>query len=214
LDTSGASVPYPTTLQVLQYRFPSGPETMSYPYLDLNARATSPIDFVEESEVNGIPVYHFRQTIPVTSLHDVAPTATSKLTLPAAKWGLEGDGDVTMLRFYTNVRDVWVEPRTGAVLKGGEQLHLFYGRSANQVDVTALKTHLVFDEETIESQIAVTQDSLDKLDLFGKTLPIILGILAAILIIAGAVLGVMSAGGSTARRTYDPPTEQLRSTNL
>ncbi|MFE7722503.1 porin PorA family protein, partial [Nocardia rhizosphaerihabitans] len=115
---------------------------------------------------------------------------------------------------YTNTRDLWVEPRTGAVLKGGESIHLYYGRSANQVDVTALKSHLVFDEETIDAQMAVTQESLDKLDLFGKTLPIILGILAAILLIAGAVLGVMSAGGSTSRRTYDPPTEQLRSTNL
>ncbi|MEV0058412.1 DUF3068 domain-containing protein [Nocardia sp. NPDC050718] len=214
VDKSGASVADPTNRQGLQYRFPIGTEKKSYPYFDLNARATFPIDFVEETEINGMPVYLFRQSIPVTSLHDVAPTATSKLTLPAAKWGLEGDGEVTMLRFYTNVREVWVEPRTGAVIKGGEQLHLFYGRSANQVDVTALKAHLVFEEDTIEAQMAVTQESLDKLDLFGKTLPIILGILGAILLIAGAVLGVLSSGGSTGRRTYDPPTEQIRTTNL
>lgn len=214
VDKSGASVADALTRQGLQYRFPIGTEKKSYPYFDTNARSTRPIDFVEESEINGVPVYHFRQTIPVTNMNDVVPAATNKLTLPAAKWGLEGDEPVTMTRFYTNTRDLWVEPRTGAVLKGGESIHLYYGRSANQVDVTALKSHLVFDEETIEAQMAVTQESLDKLDLFGKTLPIILGILAAILLIAGAVLGVMSAGGSTSRRTYDPPTEQLRSTNL
>ncbi|MGW5435779.1 DUF3068 domain-containing protein [Nocardia asteroides] len=215
VDKSGASVADPTSREGLQYRFPIGTEKKSYPYFDVNARATFPIDFVEETQIDGMPVYYFKQSIPVTNLNDVAPTATSKLSLPAAKWGLEGDGEVTMYRFYTNVREVWVEPRTGAVIKGGEHLHLFYGRSANQVDLTALKSHLVFDQETIDAQMAVTQESLDKLDLFGKTLPIILGILGAILLLAGAALGVLSSGGgSTARRTYDPPTEQIRTTNL
>ncbi|MFC4123875.1 DUF3068 domain-containing protein [Nocardia rhizosphaerae] len=210
VDSSGDSVADAFQRQGLQYRFPIGTEKKSYPYFDSNARATRPIDFVEETEINGVPVYHFRQTIPVTNMNDVVPAATNKLTLPAAKWGLEGEEPVTMTRFYTNTRDLWVEPRTGAVLKGGEQIHLFYGRSAEQVDVTALKSHLVFDEETIAAQMEVTQESLDKLDLFGKTVPIILGILAAVLLIGGAVLGVMSSGGSSARRTFDPPTERLR----
>ncbi|MFC9965804.1 DUF3068 domain-containing protein [Nocardia ignorata] len=206
VDKSGASVADPSQRRGLQYRFPIGTEKKSYPYFDLNARATYDIDFVEESEVNGVPVYHFRQTIPVTNMWDVVPAATNKLTLPAAKWGLEGEEPVTMTRYYTNTRDVWVEPRTGAVLKGGESIHLFYGRSADKVDVTALKAHLVFDEETIDAQLAVTQESLDKLDLFGKTLPVVFGILGAILVIAGIVLGVLSSRG----RTIDPPTERLQ----
>ncbi|MEV0682510.1 DUF3068 domain-containing protein [Nocardia sp. NPDC050378] len=206
VDKSGASVADPSQRRGLQYRFPIGTEKKSYPYFDLNARATYDIDFVEESEVNGVPVYHFRQTIPVTNMWDVVPAATNKLTLPAAKWGLEGEEPVTMTRYYTNTRDVWVEPRTGAVLKGGESIHLFYGRSADKVDVTALKAHLVFDEETINAQLGVTQESLDKLDLFGKTLPVVFGILGAILVIAGIVLGVLSSRG----RTIDPPTERLQ----
>ncbi|MFE7723376.1 porin PorA family protein, partial [Nocardia rhizosphaerihabitans] len=96
---------------------------------------------------------------------------------------------------YTNTRDLWVEPRTGAVLKGGESIHLYYGRSADQIDVTALKSHIAFDSETIDAQLVVTQKSLAKLSLLGKTLPIILGILAVILLIAGAALGVLSSGG-------------------
>ncbi|MBC7300433.1 MAG: DUF3068 domain-containing protein [Nocardia sp.] len=213
VDKSGASVADESQRRGLQYRFPIGTEQKAYPYFDLNARATYDIDFVEESEINGVPVYHFQQTIPVTNMWDVVPAATNKLTLPAAKWGLPGEEPVTMTRFYTNTRDVWVEPKTGAVLKGGEKIHLYYGRSAEQVDVTALKSHIVFDEPTIEAQMAVTQESLDKLDLFGKTLPIILGILAALFLIGGAVLGFMSAG-STAGRPFDPPTERIRSSNL
>ncbi|APE37818.1 hypothetical protein BOX37_32165 [Nocardia mangyaensis] len=207
VDASGASVADPSQRVGLQYRFPIGTEKKSYPYFDLNARATYDIEFVEESEIKGVPVYHFRQSIPVTNMWDVVPAATNKLTLPAAKWGLEGEEPVTMTRFYTNTRDVWVEPKTGAVLKGGEQIHLFYGRSANQIDVTALKSHLVFDDETIDAQLAVTQESLDKLSLFGKTLPITLGVIGALLLIAGIVLGILSARRDS---LTDAPTEQFR----
>ncbi|MFE1594358.1 DUF3068 domain-containing protein [Nocardia sp. NPDC058705] len=210
---SGAEIPTEQQRHGLQYRFPIGTEKKSYPYFDLNARATHDIDFVEESQINGVPVYHFRQTIPVTNMWDVVKHPSYQLALPAAKWGLDGTEPVTMTRFYTNTRDVWVEPRTGAVLKGGENIHMYYGRTAGQVDVTVLKSHLVFDEETIDAQMAVTQESLDKLDLYGKTLPIILGILAALLLIGGAVLGFMSAG-STSGRQFDPPTERIRSSNL
>ncbi|MFD3510049.1 DUF3068 domain-containing protein [Nocardia sp. NPDC058666] len=213
VDKSGASVADESQRRGLQYRFPIGTEKKSYPYFDLNARATHDIDFIEESEINGVPVYHFRQTIPVTNMWDVVAAPTNKLALPAAKWGLEGTDPVTMTRFYTNTRDLWVEPRTGAVLKGGEKIHLYYGRSANQVDVTALKSHIVFDEATIDAQMAVTQESLDKLDLFGKTLPIVLGILGVLLLIAGAVLGFLSSG-TPARSTIDPPTERIRPSNL
>ncbi|MEU2251544.1 DUF3068 domain-containing protein [Nocardia xishanensis] len=200
VDKSGASVADPSQRAGLQYRFPIGTEKKSYPYFDLNARATYDIEYVEESEINGVAVYHFRQTIPVTNMWDVVQAPTNKLTLPAAKWGLEGEEPITMTRFYTNTRDVWVEPKTGAVLKGGEQIHLFYGRSAAQVDVTALQSHLVFDEKTIASQLAVTQESLDRLTLFGRTLPIALAVLGILALVAGIVLGVLS-GGSRGRRT-------------
>ncbi|WP_336084550.1 DUF3068 domain-containing protein [Nocardia sp. SSK8] len=207
VDKSGAPVADPSQRVGLQYRFPIGTEKKSYPYFDLNARATFDINFMGEAEIDGVPVYHFQQTIPVTNMWDVTPAATHRLTLPAFKWGLEGEEPVTMTRFYTNTRDVWVEPKTGAVLKGGEQLHLFYGRSADQVDVTALKSHLVFDQPTIDAQMEVTQKSLDKLSLFGTTLPIILGIVGAIALIGGIVLGILSA--RTRGRLIDPPTERF-----
>ncbi|MFC6011575.1 DUF3068 domain-containing protein [Nocardia lasii] len=211
VDKSGASVAEESQRRGLQYRFPIGTEKKSYPYFDLNARATYDIDFLEETQINGVTVYHFRQSIPVTNMWDVVQAPTNKLSLPAAKWGLEGDEPVTMTRFYTNTRDLWVEPKTGAVLKGGEKIHLYYGRSADQVDVTALKSHIVFDEETIDAQMGVTQKSLDKLSLYGSTLPVVLGIAGAIALIAGIVLGLLSGGSSAGRgRAFDPPTERIK----
>ncbi|MET8773987.1 DUF3068 domain-containing protein [Nocardia sp. NPDC004654] len=190
VNKEGESIADPVQHTGLQYRFPIGTEKKSYPYFDLNARATFDIDFVEETEINSMKVYHFRQTVPVTNLWDVVQAPTNRLSLPAAKWGLEGEEPVTMTRFYTNTRDLWVEPQTGTVIKGGEQLHIFYARSGDKPDVTALKSNIVFDENTIESQMSVAQDNIDRLSLYGRIMPIVLGVLGVILAIVGVILGI------------------------
>ncbi|AFU06089.1 hypothetical protein O3I_040720 [Nocardia brasiliensis ATCC 700358] len=227
------SVADPVQHTGLQYRFPIGTEKKTYPYFDLNVRKTYDINFVEETEINSLKVYHFQQTIPATNLYDVVPAPTNKLTFPAAKWGVEGEGDVTMARWYSNTRDVWVEPETGTVIKGGEQLHLFYARSGDKPEVSALKSHIVFNENTIESQIAVAKENIDKLSLYGRIMPIILGVLGVIALIVGVILGVRGgsaaapagSGGPLNRRSggsaaaggtrpvdNDPPTEQIKIT--
>ncbi|WP_280446577.1 DUF3068 domain-containing protein [Nocardia brasiliensis] len=227
------SVADPVQHTGLQYRFPIGTEKKTYPYFDLNVRKTYDINFVEETEINSLKVYHFQQTIPATNLYDVVPAPTNKLTFPAAKWGVEGEGDVTMARWYSNTRDVWVEPQTGTVIKGGEQLHLFYARSGDKPEVSALKSHIVFNENTIESQIAVAKENIDKLSLYGRIMPIILGVLGVIALIVGVILGVRggsaaapagsggplnrrsggsAAAGGTRSVDNDPPTEQIKIT--
>lgn len=194
-NEKGESLADPVQHVGVQYRFPIGTEKKDYPYFDLNARATYPAVFLEETEINSTTVYHFQQKVPATSMYDVAKGPTNRLTLPAAKWGLEGDDTpVTLTRYYENVRDLWVEPQTGTIISGGESLNIFYGRSADQQDVTALKSHLVFDEATIESQIAIAQDNIDTLNTFGRIVPIVLGVLGVIALIAGIFLGIR--GGS------------------
>ncbi|MFI6042247.1 DUF3068 domain-containing protein [Nocardia sp. NPDC051321] len=226
VDKNMKSVADPVQHTGLQYRFPIGTEKKNYPYFDLNARKTFDVNFVEESEINNMKVYHFQQSIPATNLYDVVKAPTNKLTFPAAKWGVPGDGDVTMARWYTNTRDLWVEPKTGTVIKGGEQIHLYYGRDAKP-EVTALKSHIVFDENTIESQISVAKENIDKLSLYGRIMPIVLGVLGVIALIVGAVLGIRGSGSTPAaaggggplsqgrgarRADSEPPTEQIKIT--
>ncbi|MEV6358752.1 DUF3068 domain-containing protein [Nocardia asteroides] len=191
------SVMEPVQHTGLGYRFPIGTEKKTYPYFDINVRKSFDANFIEETEINNTKVYHFQMTAPVTSTWDVVQSPTNRLTLPASKWGVTdvpADQPVTMTRFYTNVRDLWVEPETGTVIKGGESIHLFYGRAADKPEVTALKSHIVFDEATVESQIAIAKENTDKLSLFGRVVPIVLGVLGVIALLAGLFLGLR--GGS------------------
>lgn len=204
-NSKGESIAEPVHRTGLQYRFPIGTEKKTYPYFDVYAETSTDMEFVEETEINGTTIYHFRQNVPVTDLSKVSNLPTNKLSLPAAKWGVEGGEEpVTMSRFYSNVRDVWVEPQTGTIVKGSEQLNIFYARSADKSEVPALKSHLVFDTETVESQLAIAKDNIDQLSLFGRILPIVFGIVGIIALIAGIVLGVMGGGSGRPARAGGP----------
>jgi hypothetical protein len=204
-NSKGESIADPVHRTGLQYRFPIGTEKKTYPYFDVLARTTTDMEFQEETEINGTKVYHFRQNVPVTDLSKVAKGPTNQLSLPAEKWGVEGGEEpVTMTRFYSNVRDVWVEPETGTIVKGGEQLNIFYARSADKPEVPALKANMVFDTDTVESQLAVAKDNIDQLSLFGRILPIVFGIVGVLALIAGIVLGLMSGGSGRPVRTAGP----------
>lgn len=194
----------------LQYKWPFDAEKKSYPYFDLNSRTTQDINFVEETEINGMKVYHYNQVIEPVDLSKVVPSApTNKLTLPAKTWGVPGDDQpVTMIRWYANERDVWVDPITGVVIKGQEKLYQYYARDKAKPEVTVLKATLPFDENTIEYQIGQAKDGQDKLSLFGRTLPIVAGILGVIALIAGIFLGLRGGRGNkgaTAGGPAKPP---------
>ncbi|MGW5321689.1 DUF3068 domain-containing protein [Rhodococcus pyridinivorans] len=180
----------------LQYKFPFDVQQESYPYYDINARENFPIDFVGEEEINGMKVYHFSQEIGPVDLSKADPEVpTYKLSLPASTWGVgEGDEPITMTRWYNNIRDLWVDPVTGVVVKGQEQQDQYYAREADKPEVTVLNVTLPFDEETIEYQIGQAKNGQDTISLFGRTLPIILGILGVILLIVGFVLGIRGGG--------------------
>lgn len=180
----------------LQYKWPFDAEKKSYPYFDLNARTSQDINFVEETEINGMKVYHYNQVIEPVDLSKVVAAPTNKLTLPAKTWGVPGDDQpITMTRWYQNERDVWVDPVTGVVVKGQEKLYQYYARDKAKPEVTVLKVTLPFDENTIEYQLGQAKDGQDKLSLFGRTLPIVAGILGAIALIAGIVLGIRGGRG-------------------
>ncbi|MBD0323367.1 MAG: DUF3068 domain-containing protein [Aldersonia sp.] len=180
----------------LQYRFPFDTEQKTYPYFDINARQTFDMNFVEETEINGTKVYHFNHKIEPVDLSKVVNSPTNRLSLPAAKWGVEGgNAPVTMTRWYANERDLWVEPQTGVVVKGQEKPYQFYARSADRPELTVLRADLTFDENTVESQLQTAKDGADRLSMFGRIIPIILGVLGLIALALGLVLGLRRGRG-------------------
>ncbi|NKT75227.1 DUF3068 domain-containing protein [Rhodococcus hoagii] len=193
----------------LQYKWPFDAEKKSYPYFDLNSRTTQDINFVEETEINGMKVYHYNQVIEPVDLSKVVPVGAHQQA-DAARQDVgraRRRPAVTMIRWYANERDVWVDPITGVVIKGQEKLYQYYARDKAKPEVV-LATLPSVRRNTIEYQIGQAKDGQDKLSLFGRTLPIVAGILGVIALIAGIFLGLRGGRGNkgaTAGGPANPP---------
>lgn len=225
----------------IQYKFPFDTEQKDYPYFDSSTFTTNPISFVGETTVGGVEAYEFKQELgpidmwksirehfaSISSGYD--PSVGSILAsyrregMKAGDWGLAGDParEVDMHRFYTNTRTVWVNPKTGQIVNGDENIYQFFAEDQAEAEAffndkagmeqekaeptrTAVRFEAAWNEETIETTGAGAQESADMLNTFGRLIPAILGILGILSLAGGIVLGIRGGGaGSNGSRTRD-----------
>lgn len=202
----------------IQYTFPMGAEKQSYPYFDVVGILEQPIDYVSEETQDGETVYVYEMDVEPVNLYDqfiAHQTADGRelteadenhlnslrLTFPADQWGLEGDEDITMDRYYANVRTVRVEPTTGMIVNGTEDIFQFYAQDEEEAyeiargdmraeeerdrNRTALHYAAQWDEETQNNQMTNAKDSKRLLNIAGVWAPIGLGILGIVFLILG-----------------------------
>ena len=103
----------PVRREGLEFKWPFRTEKRDYEYFDAQARVTAPIHYKGTERFRGLEVYYFEQTVPWT-----------KVPLPK-RMPVEGVTPQTvaamgMERWYTTKRMFWVDPVTGAPVKGEE----------------------------------------------------------------------------------------------
>jgi hypothetical protein len=167
----------PTKHEGLGYKFPIGTKKTTYPFFDTVVGKAFPMKYTSEEKIDGLPVYKFVQTI------TDQPVYTSNV-LPS---------------LYSNVRTVWVEPRTGVIIKGQEDLdQRLTGRenldprspvvASALAGKTALKGVLKFDDQTVANQAQLARDNIPKLRLIQTVIPLVGIIGGAVLTVIGIVL--------------------------
>lgn len=181
----------------LGYKFPIDTNKHTYQYFDTVVGKPFPMNYVDTEKLKGLTVYKFVQQI------NNQPVLTNRV-LPST---------------YTNTRTVWVEPTTGAIIKGSEDLtQTLTGRATLDPNSAlqdpslegkvALKGLLVFDDNTVSLQAQLAKDNLPKIQLVRIILPLIGVILGLILLVIG-VLMLRRGGGSRPARvesTQEPRT--------
>ncbi|MCK7675261.1 DUF3068 domain-containing protein [Corynebacterium pygosceleis] len=220
------------TREGVQYQFPFDSEARSYPYFDTTAQATQPVDFVDEEVRPGhedVEVMRYNQQIePVNmftaisgvfnldgeiSEHEKASLNALRMTTPARNWytpaeleerGLDPEERVTMTRYYSNDRTLWVEPATGVIVHGREYLNYFFARDDAEARAvaqtrfddpdaevnpnrTALAMTAEWSDDTQERQWEKALDGRSKLKLLG-TAGWVLGAAGALLMLLGVWL--------------------------
>lgn len=163
----------------VSYKFPFGVEKRDYQFWDVNSAKAYPAKYVTEEQVQGITTYKFIQTIPGFQLRtqDVPGSLVgeSAASFAAPVW-------------YTNTRTVWVEPRTGVIVKGNEQNRTTLRNSAGEDKVTVIQFDLTFDEPTQKQQADLAKDGISQIRLVTVWLPLLCLLLGVILVAAGAVI--------------------------
>ncbi|MFS3130316.1 DUF3068 domain-containing protein [Nocardioides sp. Bht2] len=161
-------------------KFPFQTKKKTYTWWDSSLSQGVPIKFVKEEDVKGLGTYKFEQTI--------EPTVLSKAQVPASVLGEEGSGNLEAEMTYSNVRTLWVEPRTGVVIKRAEQQ--FNTIRYNGEDrVTTTKVTTGFDDKTVQENVDTYGSLSTMLFLLRTLVPALLVVLAILL---GAIIVLRS----------------------
>jgi hypothetical protein len=175
----------PVKHEGLTYKFPFHAKKTTYKFFDVNSKLAADARFIGTDKVKGLETYKYEAVI-----KDVP---------------LELGGGIPGV--YSDTRVVWVEPRTGAIVKGTQ-----HQVRTTTTGTTVLEADLAFTDATIDHQSKLAKDGLSKLRLLTVIAPLAL-LVVALLAFAGAFLlsrrrntnGHRARPGQPAVRVSAPP---------
>jgi DUF3068 family protein len=171
----------PAKHQGIEYKFPFGVQKKTYQYFDTTLGKASDMKYLKSEDVAGLNTYKFEQRI--------EPTQIAELEVPGTLIG-RSESSVPVQRFYSNTRTVWVEPKTGAIVKGQEKQFSTLRDDSGTDKLTVTDATLTFTDKTIREQAKTAKDGARLIGLLGTTGPIVLVVLGLLLAAVGLGLGV------------------------
>lgn len=169
----------------LSYTFPFGTEQRDYDLFDTSTKEAFPARFAGEEEIEGLTVYRFEQTVPETVI--------AQTEIPGQLAGGAQGTNVLADRVYSNTRTVWVEPTSGAIVKGQEEQRQYFRGPDGATGVTLIDGTLAFDEATVAAGLDRARAASSRITMIGTVLPLVLGIVGVLAILAGGVLALRPA---------------------
>jgi len=144
-------------------KFPFDTEKQNYPYWDGTVGAAVDAVYDRTEKVGGVTTYVFRVVI------EEAPVDVAE--------GVPGT--------YDNVKEMYVEPRTGAILDQNEDRQLYLEDGTQALDL-----QLAFTDAQVDQFVADAKDNLGQLDLLNRTVPLIGFIGGALALVLGLLLAL------------------------
>ncbi|WP_162605654.1 porin PorA family protein [Jiangella ureilytica] len=159
------------------FKLPFGVEQRTYPFWDSTIQDTRPLEFQSETTLEGLPVYVFQQVI--------EPTPVSALEIPGALFGQPGS--IVADRVYSNTRTLWVEPHTGAIIKGQEEQDSYLDFEGTR-GPTIVQGTLASTGDQVTANVDEYASSAERLELVRETVPVAAAAAGVVLVILGLVL--------------------------
>ncbi|MBD3783101.1 MAG: DUF3068 domain-containing protein [Micrococcales bacterium] len=180
------------TYEGLYFKFPFDVQQRDYQWYDTTLKRAEPIKFVKQDSIDGTPVYVFEQKL--------GPEAVQTIDAPASLFSDGASGDVTATEMYSNTRTLWVEPVTGVLIDGREQINDVY--QAEGYDPVAKTVGTIgFNEQTVSAN-AKDWGAKAKLLSFIDHWVLLVGVVIGILLLA--LGGFLVLAGSPTRPAPGP----------
>jgi hypothetical protein len=190
VDTGDGAQPVAYEGQV--FKMPFDAQQTEYAWWDGSIQQATPMVFDAVEVVNGLRTFKYVQTI--------EPTKIADLEVPGSLVGSD-EAEVTLDRIYSNVRTIWIEPNTGAVVKGAEQQDSYAELDGERV-LTITQADVGYTEEAIQANVDEYTPLASQLDLVKNVIPVWGAIIGVIMLIVGGLL-VWSAGTGTRRASAE-----------
>jgi len=183
-DTQGQPIEHAGILD----KFPFGTERKDYPFWDVDIKSAATARFDGTEKIKGLQTYRFVQNIP--------DTVIGQEDVPGPLIGIPDQPSVKADRVYATVRTLWVEPYTGAIIKGAERVN--QRLIANGKTAPIIYGNLEWDDQTVQHNVDEYASSAAGLRFVTRIGPIGGWILGPILLLIGLTLLAVSR-----RRDYD-----------
>jgi hypothetical protein len=131
----------------LVLKFPFGTEKKTYQFWDSTLRKAFPIQFKKTETLKGLEVYVFEQEVPKQDVPLAKP-----LLVPGNLVDEPGRDSVEVQRTYKNTRTLWIEPITGAIIKGREQQNATIAYNGED-KLVATQVKIEYDDATVTKNV-------------------------------------------------------------
>lgn len=176
-------------------KLPAGAEQTTYDVFDETLRSARPAVFIDETEIEGREVYHYRQEIEPTNVAQEYAGMFNTRVVPT-----EAGGTEQTYLYHAATRDLYVDQVTGLILDMDVAIDDYYG----QADGTRVDDVLVFNGSMSEEQTSALANELDSIDGLSQAQFwrwIVIGIGAIITLIG--LIGAFTGRGRREREAHD-----------
>jgi hypothetical protein len=164
----------------LTLKFPFFTHRRSYLFYDSTAHKAFPAVYVRDQKVHGLNTFMFVSRVPRTFIKTMA--------FPGFLMGQPDVGNLTTLRYYEATTFLWVEPFTGAIIRGVQRSHQWLTDLSGGHEFTLARTHFSNTSGSIENTAIQIRTKYSQLKMVYFYLPIGGPIIGLILVLVGLML--------------------------
>jgi hypothetical protein len=165
---------------VLGYVFPMGAKKQTYDLYDITIDKPVPFVYTGTTTVDGISAYVYTNTVP--------PTQIGTQTVPGSLIDSAATS-VNAPEYYSNHVVYDVDPTTGALINVNEhEMQTLDSPGTSTPALTLINADLVMTPASVTKVVGLDNNGRNELSLLNLILPIVLGVVGAIALIAGVLM--------------------------